>query len=194
MDWNKIKTEYITTDASYRDLAEKYDVPRVTIGRIGKAENWVELRRQHEAKVLTKTLTADIKRKTTQMQRIKDATDKLLDKIEQAIDELDLQMVKRVHKEKVIEYNNLDRPDKPTKEIIDEQEELTEIRVIVDRSGIKQIASALRDIKETQMIKSDLDMREQEARIAALERQAGIGDDDDDETGVIILPEVIKRE
>ena len=48
---------------------------------------------------------------------------------------------------------------------------------IVDRAGLKQIASALRDIKEVQMLKTELDKREQEARIANLQKQASKDDD-----------------
>ena len=42
----------------------------------------------------------------------------------------------------------------------------------MDRSGLKAIASALRDIKEVQMLKTALDEKEQRARIANLEKQA----------------------
>ena len=40
------------------------------------------------------------------------------------------------------------------------------------------------------MIRSDADMREQEARIANLQRQAAADNDDDDETGVVLLPPI----
>ena len=43
---------------------------------------------------------------------------------------------------------------------------------IIDRQGLKQIAAALKDIKEVQMLKSELDRREQEARIAKLQKEA----------------------
>ena len=43
-DWLKIKTEYITTDTSYRKLAEKYGVHYQTICSRSKAEGWVLLR------------------------------------------------------------------------------------------------------------------------------------------------------
>ena len=46
-DWQAIKTEYITTQTSYRKLAQKYGVSRVQIGNVGRDEKWVELRRQH---------------------------------------------------------------------------------------------------------------------------------------------------
>ena len=57
-DWQSIKTEYITTDTSYRKLAQKYGVSRVQIGNVGRDENWVELRRQHLDKTMTKAVNA----------------------------------------------------------------------------------------------------------------------------------------
>lgn len=185
-DWQKIKTEYITTDTSYRKLAEKYGVSHVQIGNVGKQEGWVQLRKQHLDKTLAKSLDADSQKKVDRLRRIQDATDKLLDKIERAISELDIQLFKETHKEKVIEYNNEDRPDKPTKEIVHEAEKLIEATSIVDRQGLKQIASALRDIKEVQMLKSELDRQEQEARIANLQKQAEKGDGDQGRITVVL--------
>lgn len=46
------------------------------------------------------------------------------------------------------------------------------VDLMVDRTALKQITGALKDIKEIQMIKSVGDMREQEARIAKLEKEA----------------------
>ena len=34
-DWQAIKTEYITTDTSYRKLAQKYGISHVQIGNVG---------------------------------------------------------------------------------------------------------------------------------------------------------------
>ena len=119
------------------------------------------------------------------MARIDRLTDQLLDKLEQAITELDLQLFKHTDKTKIIEYDNELRPDKPTKEIIHEEEKLLETKSIIDRQGLKQIASALKDIKEVKMLKSELDRKEQEARIAKLQKEAE-GEDDDNEIQVVI--------
>jgi uncharacterized protein YjcR len=190
-DWQKIKTEYITTDTSYRKLAQKYGVNPTTIAKRASKEGW-QLERKHQAsKTLSKVLAVDSKKKADRLTRIQDATDRLLDKIEQAIDELNIQLAKNTHKEKVIEYNNPDRHDKPTKEIIHETEEIIELTSIVDRQGLKHIAAALKDIKDVQMLKSELDRREQEARIKNLQRQAE--KDDGKDTGyhgVVLLPVV----
>lgn len=185
-DWKKIKAEYITTDTSYRKLAQKYSVHYKVISERGKAEKWVELRTQHRDKTLTKTLEQISDRQADQMARIHGLADQLLDKLEQAITELDLQLFKHVDKTKEIEYNNPQRADKPTKEIIHEEEKLLEVKSIVDRNGLKQIAAALKDIKEVKMIRSELDRQEQEARIANLQKQAEKSDKGDGKITVVL--------
>ena len=171
-DWNKIKTEYITTDTSYRKLSQKYGVGYQAICHRSQAEGWIAEREQHRNKTISKTLDKISEKQADKMSRIDDLADQLLDKLEQAITELDLQLYKHTEKTKVIEYNNDRRPDKPTKETTHEDEKLLEVKSIVDRQGLKQIASALRDIKEVKMLKSELDKQEQEARIANLRKQA----------------------
>lgn len=52
-------------------------------------------------------------------------------------------------------------------EIIDE--------VVTDTQSIKHLTSALKDLKEIKGFKSDADMREQEARIAKLQREVDAG-------------------
>ena len=171
MNWNKIRTEYISTETSYRKLADKYNVPVSTIFKRAKKENWVELKKQNEVNLVAKTIETCGEMQVERMKRIQTATDELLSKIEQAIAELNIVLNTKTKKTKVIEYNNFERPDKPTKEIIDEEVEVVETSSIVDRTGLKAIASALKDIKEIQMLKSDADMREQEARIAKLRKE-----------------------
>ena len=186
-DWQAIKTEYLTTDTSYRKLAQKYGVNPTTIAKRAGKEGW-QTERQHQAsKTLSKALAADSRKKADRLTRIQDATDRLLEKIEQAITELDIQLAKETHREKVIEYNNIERQDKPTKEIVHETEKLIEFTSIIDRQGLKQIAAALKDIKEVQMLKSELDRREQEARIEKLRKEAEKDDDKDKRSITITL-------
>lgn len=187
-DWQTIKTEYITTDTSYRKLAQKHGVSYQAICHRSKEEGWISAREQHTNKTVSKAIDKISSKKADKMARIDDLADKLLEKLEQAITELDLQLYKHTDKTKVIEYNNDLRPDKPTKETIHEEEKLLEAKSIVDRQGLKQIASALKDIKEVKMLRSELDKQEQEARIAALRQKSMTGDGDDDDTGVIMLP------
>jgi hypothetical protein len=134
-DWTQIKTEYITdSNSSYRKLAQKHGVPFSTLKRRAKDEEWTRLREQAEHEVTTKTINKDIDKKVDRATRLMNVTDKLLIKIEEAVEELSTEGI--------------------------------------DRSTLRQISGALKDIKDIQGIKSDRDIREQEARIRNLEKAA----------------------
>ena len=60
------------------------------------------------------------------------------------------------------------------------------IDLISDTQGLKHISSALKDIKDIKGFKSAADMREQEARIRNLEKQAEADDKADNEIKVTI--------
>lgn len=186
VDWLAIKTEYITTETSYRKLAAKYGVHYKVISERGKDENWVDLRSQHRDNTLTKTLDKISRNQSDKMARIDAVTDRLLDKLEKAVDELEIHLVTNTRKEKIIEYNNDRRPDKPTREVIQENEEICQVVGIVDKAGLRQIAAALKDLKEIKMIRSQLDEQEQRARIANLERQAAKEDSSKEAVRVVM--------
>lgn len=134
IDWQKIKTEYITTDTSYRKLAQKYGIDSAVIGRRAKSEDWVNLRQQHINKTQTKTLNAIASQQASRASRLQTVADKLLTKVEQLVDEGE--------------------------------------GLLKDTSVMRDIARVLKDIKDIQMIRSDADMLEQEARIAKLRKEA----------------------
>ena len=183
VNWHEIRKAYVTDEtASYRKLAAKFGVGVATIAKRAKEEDWIGQREQINNKTITKSIESISDRRAENMARVMDITDKLLGKLEQAVEELDVQLARSVVKTKEIEYNHERRPDKPTREVVTEVETITDIRTIVDRGGLKAIASALRDIKEIQMLRSDLDRQEQEARIRSLNRQA---DKDDNAVGKI---------
>ena len=127
------------------------------------------------------------------MDRIDKAADRLLSKLERAIDELDMVIATKKTKTKDIEYNNGERPDKPTREVIVEEETVETVSVMVDRAGLRMITAALKDLKEVKMIRSELDQQEQEARIANLRRQAESEEKDSDtKLEIVGLPEEYK--
>ena len=85
-DWQAIKTEYITTDTSYRKLAQKYGIHYKVISDRGKAEKWVELRSQHKDRTLTKTLDKISQQEANRAAKIHSVADKLLLKIEAMVE------------------------------------------------------------------------------------------------------------
>lgn len=133
-DWNKIKTEYITTDTSYRKLAQKYGIDSAVIGRRAKNEEWVKLRQQYIDKTQTKTLNAISNKQVDRAANLISVADTLLAKVKSLLE--------------------------------------TDAEVLSDTQAMKHISGVLKDIKEIQMIRSEADLREQEARIANLRKQA----------------------
>ena len=65
-------------------------------------------------------------------------------------------------------------------------EELSTEGIVLDKSTLKQLTGALKDIKDIQGVKSDRDIREQEARIRKLEKEASASDDKPNEITITI--------
>ena len=85
-DWQAIKTEYITTQTSYRKLAQKYGVSTTQICNVGRDEKWVEQREQYLNKTSAKTLEKISRQEANRAARIHSVADKLLNKIEAMVD------------------------------------------------------------------------------------------------------------
>ena len=131
-DWQAIKTEYITTDVSYRKLAEKYGLDQATIARKAKKEDWVSKRQRHVTETQAKVLTADQEQKVDRVARLKTVADKLLDKVEQIVDQ----------------------------------------EGFISAGAIKNLSDALKNIRDAQMLRTERDDREQDARIAKIQKEA----------------------
>ena len=147
-DWQKIKTEYITTNTSYRKLAEKHGISYQAICRRSQADQWSEQREQHMNKTVTRTIDAISKKQVDRAANLISVSDLLLSKVKSLLE--------------------------------------TDAEVLIDTQSMKHISGVLKDIKEIQMIRSDADLREQNARIANLEKQAKADDNNKEPIRVII--------
>lgn len=91
MDWKAIKTEYITDESSsYRKLAKKYGVSYTAIGNKARQEGWAEDRERYLNESVSKTLKAISDGQAKRASRLQTVADKLLDKIEKAVDDLEM--------------------------------------------------------------------------------------------------------
>jgi len=147
-DWSKIKTEYITTDTSYRKLAEKYGINKDTIYAKAKKEGWPDKRRQFVDRTQTKMLAVEETRTVDRATKLLDVSDLLLMKVRQLLESDD--------------------------------------KIALDTQGMRHISGVLKDLKEIQMVRSEADLREQEARIAKLQREAREEDTNKEPIRVII--------
>lgn len=136
VDWKKIKTEYITTNTSYRKLAKKYDIPFNTIQCRAKKEKWVELRNQYQDDVVAKS--------------VKKAEESSID-YKSTIYDLAYKVAIQIN-------------------------EMTDKNTISDLVAIgikpRDITGAIKDLEDALHIKSMSDIKEQEARINKLRKEA----------------------
>lgn len=79
VDWNPIKTEYITTKCSYRQLSEKYGVSIAQISRVCKKEQWKEQREHHAEKCFRKAEEKAANKEANRLARLITATTKAID-------------------------------------------------------------------------------------------------------------------
>ena len=191
VDWLAIRNDYINGGGSYRKLAEKYDVPFGSLRSRAEKENWPELKKEQLHKISTETArkTADIivKKEVKRAVRMMGIHDQLLDKVEQAVSELNMAQVTNKRKTKTIEYRNGKRPDKPTKETVTENEEILAVSSIVDRKGLQQISLALKalwDISGEHEASREDDV-EDDGLLAALGANAQAIFDDGDDSGIL---------
>ena len=150
-DWKAIKTEYITTDTSYRKLAQKYGVNATNIAKRASKEKWVEERNKNATKTLSKTLNAIGNKQAERTAKLIGVSDLLLDKVKSLIE---------------------DTPE-----------------FLALPQNIKHISGVLKDLKDIQMIKSEADLREQEARIDKLRKEAMV-EKENNEVRVTMLGEL----
>lgn len=77
---------------------------------------------------------------------------------------------------------------------ISEFVEAIPLDLMASSQAMKQLTSALKDIKEIKGIKSEADMREQDARIKKLQMEASIREEDDDKpSGVVLIPSIAEE-
>lgn len=79
LDWEAIKTEYITTDTSQSKLAKKNGVSKTVIARKCAQEGWVQKREQYVSDMLAKTLQKHQEQDVKRLCKLMDATEKLID-------------------------------------------------------------------------------------------------------------------
>lgn len=136
----EIRGEYITTDATYRSLSEKYGVSKSRLQQMGAREDWAGQRQRYRASVQLPEEDPN--------EMLRHAARLLLQKIEVAVTQLDVRQSVTVRKEKRILCENPDRRDKPTGETVTETEEFGQVSCPVDRQGIQILAKALKDVRE----------------------------------------------
>lgn len=161
LNWTKIRNEYINGNISYRKLAEKHGISFNTLKDKAVAEKWFEKRKEQHNKIQTQTQQRTAEKlaeaEANRLLRISNAADRLLEKIEEATEQLDQFIVTNRVRQKEVKYVSAKAGfGKPQKEIVKEVEDKRVIKADhLDRMGLKQLASALKDLKDIQFTKEE---------------------------------------
>ena len=145
-NWEKIRQDYLTGNESQAALARRYGISRTALSKRIRQEGW--------------------KREATpgwesRLRRVDALADRMLTALERAVEELDT--VTQSVREKT-------KTDDGREIVTEFQRLLPGEQGIIDRGGLKQLTGVLKDIKDVLMLRSEADSREQEARIAKLQR------------------------
>lgn len=190
-DWERIKAEYITDlQASYRKLCTKYGVPFSTLRDRAKRENWVAERKKTQNKIVRQAAQKIV---SQQAKRIAQELDPALEaaaKINQLV--LDTLKDDKQFRRHLVQRREKEAITGTEKWWVEEQE-----FDVVDTKRLRDLAQALKISKELQRLlegivdpATEKKLAIEQERLELEKTRAGISDGEDDETGIVILPEV----
>ena len=149
-NWKQLEKEYILSDyksvsAFLKDKGIKRN------GSTQKAvKGWNEKKVQKEfekgSKTIKKVIEKESEKEAQQIVNIKSIANDLALNIIKANSQLETYIVKKKKKTKTVKYDY--KVGKPQEEKTTESEELETLNGIVDRQGLKMLASALKDLNE----------------------------------------------
>lgn len=183
--WSQIETEYVTTGTSYRALGKKYGLPYSKVRNYGAEHNWVAKREQCQAKTVQKSIEIISDQQANQIAKALRIGNRILDKIEEALEDIDKVPIKTTVTKKTIERDD----DGQAAEVTRTTENYELKKMTVDKAGLRQLAATLKDLKEIKVFCNELDKQEQLARIARLQKDAE-KNEEDKEIQVIIGDEL----
>lgn len=88
-DWNKLKTEYVTTDISLKKLAEKYKLNPRVVGEQSRTKGWVEAKKKHQQKVAEKVASKVATKQANALAKELDIADKISSVLQKALEDAD---------------------------------------------------------------------------------------------------------
>lgn len=184
ISWIDIENEYVTDirkkPISLEELSDKYSIPIQTVKDQSAKGKWSDKRTKYKRDTNQKAIDKSSDKDADRIARLIKISDKAADKAEQALEELQQYVVYNKQKTRVIEYKDNTAIGKPTKEVIDEKESVqTEIGPI-DRQGLQQITTALKNLKDIFIVPDnradqkhteDMDKRKIELELLRIEMQ-----------------------
>ncbi len=149
-DWKQLEKEYILSNYKSVSSFLKDKGIKSNGSTKNRTKGWknkkVLKEEQKSTKIIEKVLEKESEKEANKIIQVKDVANDLLSKIVQANNELNMHIARNKKKTKTVEYNY--DMCKPSKEIIDEEEEIRSYIDIIDRKGLKELTSALKDLND----------------------------------------------
>ena len=145
-DWQAIAEEYITGEISMRSLAIRHDLPRSTLRSRAYREGWIERREAFQRAAA----------------QAEDGTSS-----DPAAEETPLSPERAVYESEI--FRVTDKLVRRAEEILDGPE-------AVGARELGELMRAIKNAKEIRMLRSELDEREQRARLRTLEEKSAAAD------------------
>ena len=169
ISWVAIEHEYVTDirkkPCSLETLSKKYSIPIDTLKDRCARDGWVKKRTDYTQRTLQKAQEKASDKDADRIARLLQIADMATDKAEQALGELEQYVVRDKKKVRTVEYKDNMAIGKPTKEVVDETETVRTEKGPVDRMGLSQVTSALKNIKELYALPVDMDSKKYQAEL-----------------------------
>ena len=86
-DWDKIRTEYITSDLSLKDISDKYGVQQRLVNTKSAEQGWVDQRKKYNAKVVEKAVNKVATKRANQLAKELAIADNISNVLKKALDD-----------------------------------------------------------------------------------------------------------
>lgn len=195
-DWAKIKTDYVTNpETSLKKIAQKYGIRERTVYDKSKAEGWFATKKKHIEKVTEQAVEKATAKRANALAKEIEAADRIASRILKALD--DEEQFNRYIVNKTVSDENTSMSTSNEK-----------IFSKVDMRALKDAAQTLKLVEEMKRSMLNIQRADQinrerreerrlemeEERLRMEQARANLATGDEDDFGIMILPEVLADE
>lgn len=157
-DWKQLEKEYILGEYKSVSSFLKNKGIKATGNTNKKTKGWNNKRAKKEQekckKTVEKVIEKESKKEAEKIIQIKDVANDLLKKVLEANNELNIHLATNKVKTKTVEYDYAVK--KPKKETVEEKEEIKSYKDIIDKKGLKELTSALKNLNDILVVTPQL--------------------------------------
>lgn len=195
-DWAKIKTDYVTNpETSLKKIAQKYGIRERTVYDKSKAEGWFATKKKHIEKVTEQAVEKATAKRANALAKEIEAADRIASRILKALD--DEEQFNRYIVNETVSDENTSMSTSNEK-----------IFSKVDMRALKDAAQTLKLVEEMKRSMLNIQRADQinrerreerrlemeEERLRMEQARANLATGDEDDFGIMILPEVLADE